>query len=108
MPGRSLRWRVSRETLIPRPETETLVTQALDVIPAGSKQDIADLGTGSGAVALAIASERPGCRITATDTSATALAVAQANAQRHGIGKAVMYALNHAVHWPQARPAWMH
>lgn len=82
----SLSLKVSRETLIPRPETETLVAQALGVIPAGSNQDIADLGTGSGAVALAIASERPDCRIVASDTSAGALAVAQANAQRHGIG----------------------
>jgi release factor glutamine methyltransferase len=81
----SLPLQVSRDTLIPRPETETLVEQALGVIPAGSRQDIADLGTGSGAIALAIASERPGCRIVATDSSAAALAVARANAQRLGI-----------------------
>jgi release factor glutamine methyltransferase len=81
----SLPLTVTRDTLIPRPETETLVAQALGIIPAGSNRDIADLGTGTGAVALAIASERPDCRITATDTSANALAVARANAQRHGI-----------------------
>jgi release factor glutamine methyltransferase len=82
----SLPLKVTRDTLIPRPETETLVAQALAVIPAGNPLAIADLGTGSGAVALAIASERPDCRIVATDTSADALAVARSNAQRLGIG----------------------
>ncbi|MDH3979687.1 MAG: peptide chain release factor N(5)-glutamine methyltransferase [Gammaproteobacteria bacterium] len=77
----SLPLRVTQDTLIPRPETETLVTQALDVIPTGSQLAIADLGTGSGAVALAIASERPDCRVVATDSSAAALAVARSNAQ---------------------------
>jgi release factor glutamine methyltransferase len=78
----SLPLQVTRDTLIPRPETETLVAEALGVIPPGSRQDIADLGTGSGAIALAIASERPDCRIVATDSSAAALAVARSNAQR--------------------------
>jgi release factor glutamine methyltransferase len=77
----SLPLRVTQDTLIPRPETETLVTQALGVIPTGSPLAIADLGTGSGAVALAIASERPDCRVVATDSSAAALAVARSNAQ---------------------------
>jgi release factor glutamine methyltransferase len=81
----SLPLQVTRDTLIPRPETETLVTQALGVIPAGSRQDIADLGTGSGAIALAIASERPVCRIVATDSSAAALAIARSNARRLAI-----------------------
>jgi release factor glutamine methyltransferase len=81
----SLPLQVSGDTLIPRPETETLVAEALCVLPVGSRGDIADLGTGSGAIALAIASERPGCRIVATDSSAAALAIAQSNAQRLGI-----------------------
>ncbi len=77
----SLQLRVTPDTLIPRPETETLVAQALDVLPAAGSRDVADLGTGSGAVALAIASERPACRIVATDSCAAALAVAGTNAR---------------------------
>jgi release factor glutamine methyltransferase len=82
----SLPLTVTADTLIPRPETETLVAQALQRIPAGQPQLIADLGTGCGAIALAIARERPQCRILATDISAAAIAVAQNNARRLGIG----------------------
>jgi len=81
----SLPLTVSRDTLIPRPESETLVAQALSVIPGGVHTDIADLGTGSGAIALAIARERPHARILATDRSQAALAIARTNAQRLGI-----------------------
>jgi len=82
----SLPLSVTPDTLIPRPETETLVALALEKIPAGSRARIADLGTGSGAIALAIARERPGCLVTATDASATAVAVACRNARELGIG----------------------
>ncbi|MBT8117759.1 MAG: peptide chain release factor N(5)-glutamine methyltransferase, partial [Gammaproteobacteria bacterium] len=82
----SLPVRVTPATLIPRPETETLVACALDVLPADSHLQIADLGTGSGAVALAIAHERPGCDVVATDRSDTALEVAAANARQLGLG----------------------
>lgn len=78
----SLELLVTRATLIPRPETELLVERALAVLPAREKRRIADLGTGSGAVALAIASERPYFDIVATDISDSALTVAIANAQR--------------------------
>lgn len=78
----SLLLQVSPATLIPRPDTETLVEQALNIIPQDANWHIADLGTGSGAIALAIASERPGCSLVATDTCPDALAVAQTNAQR--------------------------
>ena len=81
----SLPVRVTPATLIPRPETETLVACALDVLPADSHLRIADLGTGSGAIALAIAHERPGCHVVATDRSATALEVAAANARQLGL-----------------------
>lgn len=77
----SLPLAVTPATLIPRPETETLVSLALALIPAGVPVDVADLGTGSGAIALAIARERPHARILATDRSANALEVARANAQ---------------------------
>ena len=73
---------VSPDTLIPRPETEHLVELALEKIPHDSRWQIADLGTGSGAIALAIARERPQCNIIATDTSAAALAVTKSNADR--------------------------
>ena len=76
---------VTPATLIPRPETETLVALALQRIPAEADTCIADLGTGSGAIALAIARERPHCRIIATDISQAALDVAAANAQRLGL-----------------------
>jgi release factor glutamine methyltransferase len=75
----SLPVRVSRAVLVPRPETELLVERALALraAPAGR---VVDLGTGSGAIALALASERPHWQITATDISSAALAVARANA----------------------------
>ncbi len=71
---------VSPATLVPRPETELLVDQALLRIPRKAEWAVADLGTGSGAIALAIARERPLCRVTATDISEDALAVARVNA----------------------------
>jgi release factor glutamine methyltransferase len=71
---------VTPDVLIPRPETELLVEQALAHIPVDAEWTVADLGTGSGAVTLAIAKERPRCRVIATDTSEAALAIARANA----------------------------
>ena len=81
-------------TLIPRPETETLVTLALEIIPADSTAVIADLGTGSGAIALAIAHERPRCRLLATDISPAAIATAAANARQLGINNIEFYTGN--------------
>ncbi len=81
----SLKLNVTPATLIPRPDTELLVEQALARIPPAAQWQIADLGTGSGAIALAIASERPNCQLTATDFSAAALVVASGNATQLGI-----------------------
>ena len=78
----SLTLNVTPATLIPRPETELLVEKALDHIPVESSWRIADLGTGSGAIALALASERRNCQLFATDISSAALKVATGNAQR--------------------------
>jgi release factor glutamine methyltransferase len=78
----SLPLKVTPATLIPRPETELLVEQALALIPADADWQVLDLGTGSGAIALAIAKERPRCRITAVDISSQALSVARDNAHR--------------------------
>jgi release factor glutamine methyltransferase len=81
----SLQLEVTPDTLIPRPETELLVELALARVPAGGVCQVADLGTGSGAIALAIAHERPRAQVVATDASEAALVVAQRNAQRLGI-----------------------
>ncbi len=77
---------VSPATLIPRPETELLVEQALERMPAQRELWVADLGTGSGAVALAVAMERPLARVIATDASETALEVAAGNARALDLG----------------------
>jgi release factor glutamine methyltransferase len=87
--GRRGFWRFDLEvtpaTLVPRPETERLVELALERLPAGSDLRVADLGTGSGAIALALASERPMARVVATDASEAALAVARRNAEMLGL-----------------------
>lgn len=75
---------VSPAVLVPRPETEDLVDWALEVVQALPAPRIADLGTGSGAIALALAGKRPDASITAVDVSAEALAVATVNRQRLG------------------------
>jgi release factor glutamine methyltransferase len=81
----SLTFHITQDTLIPRPETELLVETALKYIQNDSVKNILDLGTGSGAIAIAIASERPLAKITATDTSDEALMIAKQNADRHKI-----------------------
>ena len=80
----SLRLRVSPATLIPRPETELLVQVALDSLPPGSPGRVLDLGTGSGAVALAVAGERPEATVDAVERDPAALAQAVANARGSG------------------------
>ena len=78
----ALELHVTTDVLIPRPETELLVELALARIPAGAECRVADLGTGSGAIALAIAQSRPGVRVLATDASEAALRIARGNAHR--------------------------
>lgn len=86
----SLSLEVTPETLIPRPETELLVEVALSLIPAGERVPVADLGTGTGAVAAALATERPACAVLATDASPRALVVAARNMARLGLGNVTL------------------
>ncbi|USQ14558.1 peptide chain release factor N(5)-glutamine methyltransferase [Legionella lytica] len=81
----SLNLKVNTHTLIPRHETELLVELALEKIPQDSQAWILELGTGSGAIAIAIAKERPNWNVIACDFSQEALQVAQENAQRHQV-----------------------
>lgn len=78
----SLQLNVNEATLIPRPETELLVEQALKLLPRDQPLRVADLGTGSGAIALALAHERPAWTLYATDWSISALEVTRGNAAR--------------------------
>jgi release factor glutamine methyltransferase len=75
--------RVTPEVLIPRPETERLVELALERLPLDASARVLELGTGSGAIAIALAGERPNLGIVATDVSETALALARRNARDH-------------------------
>lgn len=80
-----LSFEVTPAVLIPRPETEAIVEAVLALVDRAAAARIADVGTGSGCLAVAIARERPGSAIVATDTSDAALNVARRNADRHGI-----------------------
>jgi release factor glutamine methyltransferase len=84
---RNLELAVDRRVLVPRPETELLVEVALERAP----ERLLDVGTGSGAIALAVADELPDCEVTATDTSEAALEVARANAERLGLADRVRF-----------------
>jgi release factor glutamine methyltransferase len=88
----SLPLAVTRDVLVPRPETETLVEAVLAELPDVEAELTAfDLGTGSGAIALALAKERPKLRVVAGDVSAAALAVAERNAQALGLADRVRF-----------------
>jgi release factor glutamine methyltransferase len=81
----SLDLAVTPDVLTPRPETELLVERALTRLPQSGPSRLLDLGTGSGAIALAIATERPACEVVATDRSLLALEVAARNARSLGL-----------------------
>lgn len=83
---------VSPAVLVPRPETELLVEFALEVLAGHPAPRVLDLGTGSGAIGLAVASARPDARVDLVDASRDALAVAEGNRQRLGLGNARMLA----------------
>lgn len=82
---RNLKLKLSPETLIPRPDTESVVEAALECVDAYGVRRVLDVGTGSGAIAIAIAQERPGCEVHATETSEKALQLARENASAAGV-----------------------
>ena len=86
-----LEFSVTPAVLVPRPESEMIVEEALAVVPAGAAARIADVGTGSGCIGIALAHERPRARVTATDISGAALAVAQRNARKLGVADRVAF-----------------
>jgi release factor glutamine methyltransferase len=85
----SLPFKVTRDVLIPRPETETLVSESIQLFSSGAFQDdhpqILEIGTGSGAISISLATELPAVAVVATDISEKALAVAAENAARHQV-----------------------
>lgn len=76
--------------LVPRPDTETLVERALAILPEGTRARVLDLCTGSGAIGVSIAAERPDARVELTDRSPEALVIARRNATRHGVEVAIL------------------
>lgn len=83
---------VTPATLIPRPETELLVDFAIEMLHTHPQPQIVDVGTGSGCIAVAVAAQLPQARIIAIDISAEALAVAKSNAERHNVGRQILFA----------------
>lgn len=85
------RFEVTPDVLIPRPDTETLVEHALECIPEDAGCRVLDVGTGSGAIAVTIAAERPLARVTATDISDAALKVASQNAETLAVASRIRF-----------------
>ena len=86
-----LPFRVTRDVLIPRPETEHLVEKVIELAGGFAGPRIVDVGTGSGAIAVALTANLPQATIAATDISAAALNVARANAERNGVARRVRF-----------------
>jgi release factor glutamine methyltransferase len=92
----SLNFKVTPDVLVPRPDTETLVSAALERQPDPKAEiRILDVGTGCGAVALAIAIERPRAHLVATDISHAALEIARENADEHGVADRIRWEVGH-------------
>jgi release factor glutamine methyltransferase len=87
-----LRFAVTPDVLIPRPETEHLVEAALERIPLDAPHRIADVGTGSGAIAVAVAVNRPLAQLAAVDISPAALKIARGNAEAHHVADRIRFA----------------
>ena len=102
----SLPFAVTRDVLVPRPETEGLVVRALDLCRAAEAPRIVDVGTGSGAIVVALAVHLPRARLVATDVSAPALEVARGNAARHGVADRIEFVACDLVADPRAAGPW--
>jgi len=87
----SLTFEVSSAVMIPRPQTETLIDGAIKVFPAESSPSVFEIGTGSGAIAIALATELPRASIIATDVSSDALSLAEKNAASNGVRNSITF-----------------
>ena len=85
------KFKVDRDVLIPRPETELIIEQALKILPKLSNKNILDIGTGSGCIIISIIKERENCKATAIDKSLKALKVAKLNAEMHQVQKKIKF-----------------
>jgi release factor glutamine methyltransferase len=86
-----LEFSVTPAVLVPRPESEMIVEEALSVLPPDAEARVADVGTGSGCIGIALAHSRPRARVMATDISGEALEVARENARRHDVSDRVTF-----------------
>jgi len=86
-----LEFEVTRDVLVPRPETELVVEEALQFAREGTCNSVADVGTGSGCLAVAVARELPATHVTAIDVWPAALEVARRNAARHGVSHRITF-----------------
>ncbi|MBU6222463.1 MAG: peptide chain release factor N(5)-glutamine methyltransferase [Planctomycetes bacterium] len=102
----SLPFTVTKDVLIPRPETEGLVVRALDLLKDAAAPRIIDVGTGSGAIAVTLAKQLPRAMIVATDIAPAALAVAKANAERHGVADRIALVECDLLADPRAAGPW--
>ncbi|MEQ9539577.1 MAG: peptide chain release factor N(5)-glutamine methyltransferase [Deltaproteobacteria bacterium] len=94
----SLDFEVTRDTLVPRPDTETLVEVALDAARGRDVKTIVDVGTGTGCVAIAIAKEHPDAKVWALDISEAARTVAERNVEKHGMSDRVTILASDLLH----------
>ena len=85
------KFKVDKNVLIPRPETELIIEKILKILPLSSNKNILDIGTGSGCIAISLMKERPNCRITAIDKSKKAIKVAKRNAEMHQVKKKINF-----------------
>ncbi len=85
------KFKVDKNVLIPRPETELIIEQALKILPKLSNKNILDIGTGSGCIIISIIKERENCKATAIDKSLKALKVAKLNAEMHQVQKKIKF-----------------
>jgi len=102
----SLPFTVTKDVLIPRPETEGLVVRSLDLVKSAAAPRIADVGTGSGAIAVTLAKQLPQATLVATDIAPAALAVAKANAERHGVAERIAFVESDLLADPRAAGPW--